>query len=230
MDSGIREDAPEGAVEELMLTGGAQFVPTIDDGDLRIRSIRTRDARELERVLLENRPWLQPWEATLPGGSGRWNVRGSIRSLLDQASARIALPFILEVDGAIVGQLTVSNMQYGAVSSASLGYWVAQSVAGRGYTPVAVAAVTDYCFDTIGLHRMEICIRPENEPSLRIVEKLGFRYEGRRARYIHIDGDWRDHYCFALVREEVPQGVLARWLAGGVDESVAARPESGPLS
>lgn len=225
MDSGVREDPSEHAVEALILTNGAPFVPTIDDGELRIRSVRTRDARELERVLLENRPWLQPWEATLPGGSGRWNVRGSIRSLLDQASARTAMPFILEVDGAIVGQLTVSNIQYGAVSSASLGYWVSQSVAGRGYTPIAVAAVTDYCFNTIGLHRMEICIRPENQPSLRIVEKLGFRYEGRRNRYIHIDGDWRDHFCFALVREEVPGGILNRWRDGKVDESVAARPD-----
>ncbi|MDJ1371470.1 GNAT family N-acetyltransferase [Gulosibacter molinativorax] len=206
-----------------MLASGAPFVPTIDDGELRIRSIRTRDARELERVLLENRPWLQPWEATLPGAAGRWNVRGSIRSLLDQASSRVTMPFVLEVDGAIVGQLTVSNIQYGAVSSASLGYWVAQSAAGHGYTPIAVAAVTDYCFKSIGLHRMEICIRPENKPSLRVVEKLGFRYEGKRDRYIHIDGDWRDHYCFALVREEVPRGVLNRWRDGAVDESVAAR-------
>ena len=56
---------------------------------------------------------------------------------------------------------------------------------------------------------MEICIRPENHASLRVVEKLGFRYEGLRRRFIHIDGDWRDHYAFALVREEVPEGVLA---------------------
>jgi len=80
------------------------------------------------------------------------------------------------------------------------------------------------------LHRVEICIRPENGPSLRVVEKLGFRYEGRRDRYIHIDGDWRDHYCFGLVRDEVPQGVLARWRAGQVDERVAVRPETGPLA
>ena len=63
---------------------------------------------------------------------------------------------------------------------------------------------------------MEVCIRPENAPSLRVVEKLGFRYEGLRRRYIHINGMWRDHFCFALVAEEVPGGVLARWMAGEV--------------
>jgi ribosomal-protein-alanine N-acetyltransferase len=204
--------------------------PALTDGELTLRSLRTRDARELERVLLENRPWLQPWEATLPGGSGNWNVRGAVRSLLEQSGQRTAVPWVLEVDGQLVGQLTMSNIQWGAVLQGTIGYWVAQSVAGRGFTPSAVAMATDYGFRQLGLHRVEICIRPENGPSLRVVEKLGFRYEGRRNRYIHIDGDWRDHYCFGLVRDEVPQGVLARWRAGDVDERVAARPETGPLS
>ena len=47
--------------------------------------------------------------------------------------------------------------------------------------------------------------------SRRVVEKLGFRPEGLRPAYLHIDGDWRDHLSFALTSDEVPGGVLARW-------------------
>jgi ribosomal-protein-alanine N-acetyltransferase len=83
---------------------------------------------------------------------------------------------------------------------------------------------TDLCFEEMRLHRMEICIRPENHASLRIVQKLGFRYEGLRRRYIHIDGDWRDHYAFALVREDVPEGVLARWAENRVPKDWADIP------
>jgi ribosomal-protein-alanine N-acetyltransferase len=61
------------------------------------------------------------------------------------------------------------------------------------------------------LHRIEIAIRPENEKSLRVVEKLGFRPEGLRPRYLHIDGDWRDHLVFALNAEELPGGMMRRW-------------------
>ena len=61
------------------------------------------------------------------------------------------------------------------------------------------------------------------------MEKLGFRYEGLRRRYIHIDGDWRDHYAFALVREEVPEGVLQRWLAGRAPQDAATVPPSDRL-
>src|SRR5690606_32212777 len=119
---------------------------------------------------------------------------------------------------------------WGSVSSATIGYWVSERFAGKNVTPTAVALATDHCFFTLELHRMEICIRPENGPSLRVVEKLGFRYEGLRERYIHIDGDWRDHHCFALTVEDVPSGVLRRWREGAAPESAAARPEHPPGS
>ena len=61
------------------------------------------------------------------------------------------------------------------LSSATIGYWVSERFAGHNVTPTAVALATDYCFFTVGLHRMEICIRPENEPSLRVaVKQAGF--------------------------------------------------------
>jgi len=111
-----------------------------------------------------------------------------------------------------VGQLTVSSIVWGSAMMATLGYWVDKERAGRGIAPTAVAMATDYCFGTLGLHRMEINIRPENAPSLRVVEKLGFRDEGFRPRFLHINGEWADHRTFALTAEEVPEGLLARWL------------------
>ena len=199
----------------------AAAVPTLRDGDVTLRPIRARDAKVLEKVLVANRSWLRQWEATYPGGGTVIDTRASIRNLLAHARSGHALPFIIEVDGELVGQLNVSSIAYGSLSSATIGYWVAQDVAGRGITPTAVALATDYCFGVLRLHRMEICIRPENGPSLRVVEKLGFRYEGLRRRYIHINGDWRDHFAFGLVSEEVPRGVLRRWRDGRVPADVA---------
>ena len=73
-----------------------------------------------------------------------------------------------------------------------------------------MALAADHCWFALGLHRIEIAIRPENTASLRVVDKLGFRFEGERPRYLHIDGDWRDHRVFALNAEEVPGGLMAR--------------------
>ena len=90
--------------------------------------------------------------------------------------------------------------------------------AGKSITPISVALTSDYLFNVIGLHRVEIAIRPENAASLRIVEKLGFRYEGLKERYIHINGDWRDHFIFALTYEEVREGLLNRFVQNRVPQ------------
>ena len=201
-------------------------IPTLSHEDVTIRPIRLRDARSLERELLDNRGWLRRWEATNPVGPMNFDVRGSIRNLLSHAREGFGLPYLIEHDGELAGQLNVSSIAYGSLSSATIGYWVSERFAGKGVTPTAVALATDHCFFTMGLHRMEICIRPENEPSLRVVEKLGFRYEGLRRRYIHINGDWRDHFCFALTVEDVPTGVLKRWIDGKVPVGEGVVPES----
>jgi ribosomal-protein-alanine N-acetyltransferase len=199
-------------------------VPTLRDGLVTIRPIRIRDARPLERELLDNRSWLRTWEATNPGGPVGFDARASIRSLLAHTRSGQGVPFVIEYDGEFAGQLNVSGMSYGSLSSASIGYWVSERFAGKNVTPTAVALATDHVFFGLGLHRMEICIRPENAPSLRVVEKLGFRYEGLRRRFIHINNDWRDHFCFALTVEEIPEGVLRRWKDGRVPAGVGSVP------
>jgi [ribosomal protein S5]-alanine N-acetyltransferase len=108
---------------------------------------------------------------------------------------------------------------------------VDRRVAGRGVIPTAVAMVVDHCFFTLGLHRIEVNIRPENAASLRVVDKLGIRSEGLRRRYLHIDGAWRDHASFAMTVEEVPSGLLARWRSLRADlAEERARTQSGLLA
>jgi ribosomal-protein-alanine N-acetyltransferase len=185
-------------------------------GDVTLRLLRVRDAKALERLILGNREWLRPWEATNPFGPNSFDIKAMTKGLVRQLDNQTGLPFVIEHQGQVVGQLNVANILYGSVSNAVIGYWVVPEVAGRGITPTAVALATDYLFNVVGLHRVEIDIRPENVASLRVVEKLGFRYEGLKERYIHINGAWRDHYVFALTHEEVIGGVLNRWVQGKV--------------
>ncbi len=120
------------------------------------------------------------------------------------------LPFVVTYDEQFVGQLTVNNVVRGALRSAQVGYWVDRGHAGRGIITTAVALATDHCFGPVGLHRVEVDIRPENSASRRVVAKLGFREEGYLVRYLDIDGGWRDHVTYALTVEDVPGGLLRR--------------------
>jgi ribosomal-protein-alanine N-acetyltransferase len=124
------------------------------------------------------------------------------RALLQSARAGVMLPFVITYGGRVVGQVNVSNVVHGVLRSCTIGYWIDGAMAGRGITPTAVALVIDHCFATVGLHRVEIDIRPENAASLRVVDKLGLRREGYYERFLDIDGGWRDHIAFAVTVEE----------------------------
>jgi [ribosomal protein S5]-alanine N-acetyltransferase len=194
------------------------FSFALTHGDVKLRVAKMRDSKALERLLLSNRDWLRPWEATNPSAPNSFDVKANLRGLLRQLDDQSGIPFVIEVQGVVQGQLNVANILYGSVSSAVLGYWIAPEVAGRGVTPTAVALVTDYLMNQLGLHRVEIDVRPENQASLRVIEKLGFRYEGLKQRYIHINGDWRDHFVFALTKEEIPEGLLNRFVRNQIPE------------
>ncbi len=156
--------------------------------------------------------WLTPWDATAPPGSPSKPVsfRALVRRLRRSAAQGTTLPFAIDVDGRFAGQLTVNNIVRGSAQFASIGYWIDRDFAGRGVMPRAVAMAIDHCFGPVGLHRIEIAIRPENSNSLRVVEKLGIREVGYAPRYLHIDGAWRDHRLYGITQEEAPGGVVAR--------------------
>ena len=99
----------------------------------------------------------------------------------------------------MVGQITLGGIAFGALRGAHIGYWIDEGFSNRGITTEAVVAITDFGFQSLKLHRIEIALRPENEASKRVAEKAGFDFEGIRPRFLHIDGAWRDHIVF--VRE-----------------------------
>ncbi|HYO32526.1 MAG TPA: GNAT family protein [Nocardioidaceae bacterium] len=181
-------------------------------GRVGLRPIKRRDATRWAELRRENHAWLSPWESTRPpeSAAGATGYRDIIVDLLRQARDGRALPFVLTYDGLMIGQVTVTGIAWGSARWAQIGYWIDERHAGRGIMPLAVAMAGDHCLSSMGLHRIEIAIRPENVASLRVVEKLGFTMIGLAPRYLHIDGQWRDHLLFAITAEEVPGGLRAR--------------------
>jgi ribosomal-protein-alanine N-acetyltransferase len=191
-----------------------------------LRPYRRSDAAAWSTSRRVNEDWLAPWEPTPPRGS--WfelnspaAFRNVYRELRRVARAGSAMPFAVVVSVSrasrsspvLAGQVTIGNIVRRAFCSGYAGYWIDSRYAGRGVIPVALALAVDHAFSQGGLHRIEVNIRPENTASRRVVEKLGFREESYHARYLHIDGAWRDHIGYALTTEDVAAegGLLARW-------------------
>ncbi|WP_229054938.1 GNAT family N-acetyltransferase [Aeromicrobium sp. Leaf350] len=181
-------------------------------GPIGVRPLRRSDASRWAELRRANASWLTPWDATLPpeGGQQSTSYRQMIAVLRRRAKQSEGMPFVSTWNGEMVGQVSVSSIVWGSARSASIGYWVAADHAGRGITPTAVALVCDHLFTRVGLHRIDIAIRPENHPSLAVVRRLGFADVGLAPRYLHIAGRWSDHRLFQLTTEDVHGRVLDR--------------------
>lgn len=190
------------------------------DRELELRPLRRGDRRPYRALRERNRQWLAPWDAVDP--DPRRSTPPGFSQLLhwsaDAGRRGTMIPLAITVSGRLSGQITASPILYGAQSSASIGYWIDEQMAGRGLVPRALALLIDHCFAQRGLHRIEVDVRPENTASLRVAAKLHLRDEGLRRGLLHVDGAWRDHRSFALTAEEVVDpapdgsGVLARLL------------------
>lgn len=190
-------------------------------GAVGVRPLRRSDAAAWSEVRLRNEAWLSPWESAPLSPRNSYAARHSPaayrqlwRSLRGAIRAGTHLPFAVTFEDRFVGQVTAGNIVRGSFNSCYLGYWIDERVARRSIGTIAVALVTDHCLGPVRLHRVEANVRPENAASRRLLEKLEFREEGLHRRYLLIDGAYRDHLGYALTTEDVPDGVLARYLAG----------------
>ena len=182
---------------------------TLRSERLTLRPLRFRDRAKWNDVRAENREWLTPWEATLPRipedhpaalyPTKRPTFYAMVSSLNREARARRSYSFALWSGPNLIGQITLGGVIYGALRGAHIGYWVDKNYANRGLVTEAVKRVTDFAYQELGLHRIEINVRPENGASCRVAEKAGYQFEGERAEFLHIDGAWRDHRTYISV-------------------------------
>lgn len=189
---------------------------TLASGDVVVRALTNDDEEAWLGLRERNRAWLRPWEATEP--PGRMSESVGFRTLV-RRDRRLwedgrSFNMVVSVLGELVGRVCITGIEWGSARTGSLGYWIDEKYAGRGIVPIAAALLTQQGFD-LGLHRIEIATRPENNASLRVVDKLGFRDEGMRRRYLYVDGAWRDHRVFALTVDEKRVGEVWEALKTG---------------
>ena len=188
-------------------------------GVVRLRPVRLRDGAQWSRIRQADRAHLEPWE---PATGVDWEARHAITSwpsvcsgLRSEARKGRMLPYVIEVNGQLSGQLTIGNVTHGALRSAWIGYWVTTSATGAGVATAALALGLDHCFGPVGLHRVEATVRPENAASRAVLAKVGFREEGLLRRYLDVDGAWRDHVLVAITIEELSGSVTAALVRQG---------------
>jgi ribosomal-protein-alanine N-acetyltransferase len=194
-------------IRGMMFPGGRE--PQLQADKVYLRYPRASDFAAWVDIRGESRDFLTPWEPAWPPDE---LTRGAFRRRLRRYASEIkndtAYPFFVfrREDDLLVGGCTLSNVRRGVCQSASIGYWVGSAYARHGYMTAAVKALIPFVFETLGLHRLEAACIPENEPSQRLLRKLGFQQEGCARSYLQINGAWRDHILFSLLEDDRPVG------------------------
>ena len=187
------------------LKDGPNGMRTIRAGHVYLRHPEPRDYVSWADLRGRSRDFLQPWEPTWADDElSRNSWRNKLRRYLeDQRDGRGFAYFIFHSESdALLGGITLSRVQRGAAQMGSIGYWIGEPHQRQGYLGAALKGLVRFAFDAEGLalHRLEAACLPENEPSRRALERVGFVLEGRASAYLKINGAWRDHLLFGLVR------------------------------
>lgn len=186
-----------------------------------MRPLAVNDFRSWSEVRQRNAEWLTVWEPSRsthqPDPSTDKSAFASrcLQRDRDRASGT-AYQFGMFIDQRVAGEVNLNNVIRGAMQSSTVGYWIDEVHAGRGYTVEGVALVMQFAFEQLGLHRVEICIVPRNQRSRRIMDKLAIREEGLAKRYLEINGAWEDHLRYAMTSEEWQAGrdsIVDTWLS-----------------
>lgn len=187
-----------------------QLLPGCEAKSLCIQPAWGPIMQRLEEARRDNSQWLAPWEATLPRNSRETlpTVDQFRRRMQKQMRDSQSLVMAIVADGQVCGSVSFGNVQHGAMSLGNLGYWISEQWSRQGITSLAVAAVCDLLIGELGMHRIEINVRPENQASLGLCNKLRFRHEGTRQRYMCINGHWADHVSFVVDQEMLLHGGL----------------------
>jgi ribosomal-protein-alanine N-acetyltransferase len=181
-------------------------LPPISGDGVVLRTPQMSDFGQWAALRERSRAFLTPWEPIWPSDDlTRPAFRQRLRRYAEDLRTDQAYPFFIfrTEDDALVGGLALANIRRGVAQTASLGYWVGEPYARKGFMTRAVTALVPAAFDLLRLHRVEAACIPTNIASVKLLEKTGFQREGYARQYLCINGIWQDHLLYAQLRGDL---------------------------
>ncbi|SHE76625.1 GNAT family N-acetyltransferase [Clostridium fallax] len=153
---------------------------------------------------LRNKEYLEPFEPARD--KSFYTLEGQKEILLEGYKQFIdgtSLDFGIFKDNKLIGKIKLSNIVFGVLRNAFLGYSIDENYQGKGFMREAVNLVLDYAFKEMGLHRIEASTLINNEKSQRVLKNCGFKELGINEEYLYINGQWSDHIIFYRINTEM---------------------------
>ncbi|GAC1568538.1 MAG: GNAT family protein [Ktedonobacteraceae bacterium] len=170
------------------------------DEDTELRLYEERHAADLARVVDENRAHLRQWLPWLDNLTSAEDSLNFIKSSLKQLASNEGFQTGIWHKDQLAGGIGYHSLDW-PDQKVEIGYWLAESMQGKGLVTKATKTLVTYAFRELKLNRVEIHCAVGNMRSRAIPERLGFTQEG-----VIRDAEWLyDHYIDLVV-----YGMLSR--------------------
>jgi ribosomal-protein-alanine N-acetyltransferase len=133
------------------------------------------------------------------------DVRAFVQAFIDakseQPRVKYSFAVTLKTNGQLIGNCNLRKNQL-EDRVAEIGYEIAPAHWGKGYATEAARAIVAFGFDELKLHRIAAWCITENTASVRVLEKLGMRLEGRLREQEWLKGRWWDALLYSILEHE----------------------------
>ncbi len=178
----------------------ADFPLNVND-EVTLELVKVEDTEEMFRVVDENREHLQEWLPWVPSIKTIEDERKSLEKNAQEFNDSKQLNLTIRHNGSIIGRIGGHDIDW-ENKRTEVGYWLAESVEGKGIMTEACKTLINYFFEVLRLHRIEILCAAENERSCAIPERLGFTYEGTLKGFERLNERYTDVKVYRLLEEE----------------------------
>ena len=171
---------------------------------LALRNLTPENTEEMLDYYIRNEDHLRQYEPTRDSGFYTYEgqkeiLTESFRQFIDGNSIDLGI----FKDEKLIGKIKLSNIVYGILRNAFVGYSIDKEYQGKGYMKEALNIVCSYAFEEMGLHRLEASTLMENSRSQGVLKACGFNELGISEKYLYINGEWRDHKIFYKVNDDL---------------------------
>lgn len=173
---------------------------------LRLRAIRDGDSNELWPLVSDSRlTTFLAWDAH----QSIEETEGMVDALIEAQMAGAAFHWVAKQAGTIIGLVSLIDVRRQhrrwTLNRAELAYWVGMPYQGRGFATEAAAAVADFGFNRLNLHKIRVYHATDNLASGRTIEKSRFRLVGEEQDAFQKDGIWHNLRHFEMLASERPK-------------------------
>ncbi|SJL83991.1 GNAT family N-acetyltransferase [Vibrio palustris] len=176
------------------------FTKTVDD-EIQLALIQPSFARDIFAIVEQEREYLGKWLVFPHRATDEAFFKTFARQSLHDYADDKSLTCSIFYQKTLVGNISFNHIDH-ETGVGEVGYWLRESMQGKGIITRSVQALIQYGFDELNLQKIVISAAVNNTKSRSVCERLGMNLEGVITRSENLNGAILDHAIYGLLKTD----------------------------